>query len=226
MNNIKETFGAIAATYDGQRRQLVPCFDDFYGLPLQAMDFAGDAPRVLDLGAGSGLFSALLLAKYPRARITLVDLSDKMLSVAKKRFEGRDYAYVESSFGDLDLPESSFDIVISALAIHHIPGPEKEALYNKAFHLLAAEGTFVNCDQIHAPDAVSEARNIRLWKEFIEASGLPRAEIDAAYERMKLDRTSTVEDQLGWLRKAGFAQVDLLYKFHTFAVFFAKKQAV
>lgn len=222
MNNIKETFGAIAATYDGQRRQLVPCFDDFYSLPLQAMDYAGDSPRVLDLGAGSGLFSALLLAKYPKARITLVDLSDRMLAVAKKRFEGKDFHYVESSFSDLELPESSFDIVISALAIHHIPGEEKRSLYSKVRRWLDRDGTFVNCDQIHAPDAASEARNIRLWKEFIEASGLPREEIDAAYERMKLDRTSTVEEQMCWLREAGFAQVDLLYKFHTFAVFFAK----
>jgi len=36
----------------------------------------------------------------------------------------------------------------------------------------------------------------------------------AARERMKLDRWTTVEHQLAWLRDAGFADADCLFKDH------------
>ena len=224
--SIKEKFDAIAANYEGQRRQMIPCFDDFYGAPLRAMDYAGDAPRVLDIGCGSGLFTALLLTKYPKARVTLADLSDKMLEVAKKRFSDHpDFTYVQSSFEDLELKAESYDMVISGIAIHHIPGPEKKRLYGKCRDWLVPGGLFINSDQIKGETAASDAINMRVWRECIESSGLPREAIDAAYERMKFDQPSTVVEQLAWLNELGFASVDCLFKWFPMAVFYARKHA-
>jgi tRNA (cmo5U34)-methyltransferase len=221
--SLKEQFDAIAANYEGQRRQMIPCFDDFYGVPLRALDFKGDAPRVLDLGCGSGLFTALLLTKYPKAKVTLADLSDKMLEVARERFAGhRDFTYVQSSFEALDLA-GPFDIIISGIAIHHIPGPEKKRLYGKCREWLVPGGTFVNSDQIKGETQATDALNMSVWRERIEASGLSREAIDAAYGRMLFDQPSTVEEQLAWLREVGFAEVDCLFKWFPMAVFFARK---
>jgi tRNA (cmo5U34)-methyltransferase len=52
------SFNRDAAGYDAMRRRLIPCFDDFYGT---ALTLIGDwkpqkALRVLDVGAGTGLF--------------------------------------------------------------------------------------------------------------------------------------------------------------------------
>ncbi len=33
-----------------------------------------------------------------------------------------------------------------------------------------------------------------------------------------------VEDQLSWLKEAGFTDIDYVYKYFNFAVFYAKKQ--
>ena len=222
--SIKEQFDAVAANYEGQRRQMIPCFDDFYGAPLRALDFPGDAPRVLDLGSGNGLFTAILLTKYPKARVTLADLSDGMLAVAKKRFAGHsDFTYVQSSFETLELKPESFDIIVSGIAIHHIPGPEKKRLYGKCRGWLVPGGTFINSDQIRGETAATDALNMRIWREAIESSGLPREAIDAAYERMKFDQPSTVTEQLAWLRELGFVDVDCLFKWFPMAVLFARR---
>jgi len=221
--DIRDKFDAVAAKYEGQRRQMIACFDDFYGVPLRALDFPGEAPRVLDLGSGSGLFTAILLTKYPKARVTLLDLSGKMLDVAKERFaEHPDFQYVQCGFEDVALA-GPFDIVISGIAIHHLPGPEKRRLYEKVFRMLVPGGTFINSDQIKGETPATDDLNIRKWRESIESSGLPRAEIDAAYERMKFDQPSTVSEQLEWLREIGFADVDTLFKWFPLAVFYAKK---
>ncbi|MCL2519054.1 MAG: class I SAM-dependent methyltransferase, partial [Oscillospiraceae bacterium] len=84
--NIKDAFDNVAKNYDKNQKKRIACFDDYYNLPLMVMDFKGNNPAVLDVGAGTGLCSAVLLTKYPKANITLIDLSEKMLNIAKERF--------------------------------------------------------------------------------------------------------------------------------------------
>lgn len=82
---IAEQFNMVSEVYDAQRRRLLPCFDDFYGTSIQMLDYEGDAPRVLDIGSGTGLFADFLLKRYPKAKLTLIDVSEKMLHVAQKQ---------------------------------------------------------------------------------------------------------------------------------------------
>ena len=82
-------FGHATWDYDRARRQLVPGFDRFYEAVLESIPFGEQQEiRVLDLGAGTGLLSAVVAGKFPRARVTLVDLSVEMLRVARRRFAG------------------------------------------------------------------------------------------------------------------------------------------
>jgi tRNA (cmo5U34)-methyltransferase len=60
---IQELFNRSAARYDLARRQLVPCFDDFYAAALERLPAERDRSiQVLDLGAGTGLLAALVAA--------------------------------------------------------------------------------------------------------------------------------------------------------------------
>ncbi|MCW8994297.1 MAG: malonyl-ACP O-methyltransferase BioC [Psychromonas sp.] len=72
--------------------------------------------KVLDLGCGTGYFSAKLCEIYPHCRLTCFDLSEAMLAqVDKKRL-----TQVSSLQGDIDsLPfaENSFDLIFSNLVM-------------------------------------------------------------------------------------------------------------
>ena len=127
--SIKEQFDNISEDYDKQRRQLLPCFDDYYNLPLTVLDFMGEAPKILDIGSGTGLFSSIVLKKYPNAKFTLIDLSDKMLALAKERFKGNtNVQFIVDDYTKHNFTEK-FDIIISALSIHHLSATDKENLY-------------------------------------------------------------------------------------------------
>lgn len=220
---IKHEFNDVAKDYDAQRRQLIPCFDDFYRLPIEMLDCQTDAPRVLDVGGGTGLASAFLLEKYPNARLTLIDLAEGMLDIARERFAGNEnveYIVADYTTHPFDEP---FDIIISALSIHHLNAAGKEALYKKCYGLLKSGGIFLNADQVKSPFLYTEEMFTRLWREEIEASGIGAAELQKAYERQAYDDTSTLCEQLKWLENAGFSVVDCAYKYYVFAVLYAKK---
>ncbi len=223
--NLKEQFDSIARDYDRQRRQLIPCFDDYYGLALETLPYPENAPiRVLDIGCGTGLFSALILTRYPNAELTLIDLSDQMLGMARQRFAGHaNIRYILGDYTRHDWQGDNFDLVISALSIHHLPAQNKAALYKTVYTLLPPGGIFINTDQALSPSPAIETMHSNLWRQSVEQSGLPPDQIAKAYERVLCDNPSTMEEQLQWLREAGFPHADCIYKYYHFTVFYARK---
>src|SRR5258708_28327466 len=83
---VRKVFAADADNYDRARRKLVPCFDDFYRTALELLPFKSDDRfEALDLGAGTGLLSAMISDAFPKARLTLFDLTPDMLMIARQR---------------------------------------------------------------------------------------------------------------------------------------------
>ncbi len=224
---IARLFNIDAQGYDAARRNLVPCFDSFY---TSALDIIGDwsggrapAPlEVLDLGAGTGLFSAMVMGRVPQARLHLIDVSDAMLAEARRRFAGAAAANV--SFEVRDYTAGSlggpWDLVVSALSIHHSEDGAKRALLQRVFEALRPGGLFLNADRVRGPTPAAEARYRRLWEEQVLASGVDQREYERAVERMRYDRSARLGDQLEWLRAAGFIEVDCAFKQWRFAVYF------
>jgi tRNA (cmo5U34)-methyltransferase len=223
MTDIRAAFDRGAADYDRPRRQFVPPFDAFYGALVEAVPFPHDAPiDVLDLGAGTGLVSALLAAALPRARFTLVDLSAEMLDQARARFAAEPDRF---SFHVADLaaglPPGRYDAVVSALAIHHLADAEKRALYASVRAALRQPGVFVNADQVLGPTPAVERRYRETWLRQVRALGTAEPDVQLALDRMRFDRKATLAAQLAWLEELGFADVDCPYKSHEFAVLVA-----
>lgn len=221
---VESQFNSIAQLYDKQRPSLIPCFSDFYGVAIDNLNLSTTSPEILDLGAGTGLFSEFVLQKYPNAKITLVDLSRKMLDVAKKRFSSnKNIDIIQQDFTTFK-GEKLYDAVISSLAIHHVEDKAKAELYNTIFRLLKPEGIFINAEQVAGESEYFSRLYDKKWREKVEASDLSREDIDTSYERIKLDKRTPVSTQIKWLRDAGFKEVDCLYKYYDFAVLYGRKE--
>ena len=213
------TFDAHAAGYDTARRRLIPPFDAFYGTAVGAIPVA--AKTILDLGAGTGLLSAMAAAARPAARLTLVDGAPAMLEQARERLGDR-ATYVEADLAD-PLPGGPWCAVVSALAIHHLDDDGKRGLFARIHAALKPGGVFVNAEQVAGQTPALDAL-YRAWHERrAREAGSDDAEWAAAEERMRHDRCASVEDQLVWLRDAGFADVDCRFRDHRFAVMVARR---
>ena len=221
-------FGEAARDYDRARRQLVPGFDRFYGTALQSIPFAEEQEiKVLELGAGTGLLSAMIAEKFPRSRVTLVDLSVEMLRVARRRFtrEPGRFEFRTMDYARKPLPsrDGGYDLVVSALSIHHLTHGDKRELFGKVRRSLAVGGYFVNADQIAGDTPEEETRLGDWWLGRVREAGVSERDLAAALLRMRADKNATLGEQLLWLREAGFRGVDCRYKDHRFAVYGGKK---
>ncbi|OBZ10998.1 trans-aconitate 2-methyltransferase [Bacillus sp. FJAT-26390] len=220
---VKQHFDAVAPQYDRQRRQLIPCFDDFYGIATDMVNCDNEAPRILDLGAGTGLFASFIRSKYPKASLTLIDLSEEMLKGARLRFgDDPSVSYIAADYTTYPYT-GKYDAIISSLSIHHLTHPAKRALLRSIHGLLVDGGCFVNADQAAGTTPYWDNYYMTQWQTAIKQSGLANDAIEASIARRKVDINATVQDQLDWLREAGFAHSDCVYKHHGFAVFAALK---
>ncbi|HEX2036580.1 MAG TPA: methyltransferase domain-containing protein [Chloroflexota bacterium] len=220
-DSVRALFDAGADAYDGARRRLVPCFDDFYRTAVELIPFESDAPlRVLDLGAGTGLLSAMIADAYPRATLTLVDLSPAMLALARERFAGSSHAVRFEILDYATTPiATGLDVVVSALSIHHLEDEQKQSLYRRCFEAIEPGGAFINADQVAGPTPALTRAYLDTWRRQVRAAGGSEDELRQGEERMRADRPAPLESQLAWLRAAGFRDVDCFYKHYMFAVF-------
>jgi tRNA (cmo5U34)-methyltransferase len=219
MSNIKEQFSSVSKKYDSQRKYLIPCFNDFYSACLPLVKSLTHAKKVLDIGAGTGLFSQFIYDLNPDLHFTLADLSGEMLDVARKRFDGAaNFEYLELDFSKAALP-GKFDIIISSLAIHHLEDTDKARLYKNVYLALNDGGLFINADQVAGKNLLFDSLYKYHWRETVSHSGLDHEALIQAFERTKLDKFAPLETQLEMLEKAGFNEVDCIYKNMNFAVF-------
>jgi tRNA (cmo5U34)-methyltransferase len=221
---IAERFDRTAREYDARRGCFIPRYDDFYGTVVGFIARSFPAPRsILDLGAGTGLLSRYLLRHYACAEFTLVDVSAGMLDLARDRFRGLPNFRFEGSDYSKGLPEGDFDMIASALSIHHLPEEDKASLYGHAFACLPEKGLFVNFDQFDSGSPLIEEKLESWWLDYIERSGLPEDEYAKWLERRSLDRENSVEKTLALLAEAGFCDIECVYRFMKFAVIVALK---
>lgn len=224
MEYIRDAFNAYATEYDAQREYVIPALLEYYGAAVWAAESGNREPAILDIGAGTGLLSAFMLQKFPEATFTLMDIAENMLDVARTRFKDKGnirYIVCDYSRSDLGGP---YDIVCSALSIHHLVTEAKRQLFRRIFSALNMGGMFVNADQADGETLYFRERNLEYWNDFLNRGPLNDAEhAEILRRRNTLDRNEKLSVQLGWLHEAGFSDVDVVYKNRTFIVTVARK---
>jgi len=184
----------------------------------------GAPRRVLELGIGAGFVTESLHALLPGAELVGVDASAAMLELARgRRCPAR---LVLSDFLE-DWPSrvgGPFDLVVSALSIHHVEGAAKKDVYAKAFAVLEPGGRFLNGERLAVEPELFEHYRV-LWRHLAERIGMDAPPEDWSWERYRErlaesgDAPERLEVQLGWLREVGFDPVTCFWQEADRAVF-------
>jgi tRNA (cmo5U34)-methyltransferase len=135
-----------------------------------------DVSTVLELGVGTGETARRVLALHPEASWTAIDANEAMLGRARETLPDAD---LRLSRLEDPLPAGPFDLVVSSLVVHHLTGAGKQDLFRRLYDVTRV---FVLGDVV-VPDDPADAQ----------------IEIDWV-----VDLPDRLDDQLEWLRAAGF----------------------
>ncbi len=126
------------------------------------------APRVLEIGAGTGFLSGFLLKKYPEGRFTISDISERMLAVCRGKFKDHANCSFELMDGEYPAACGSFDLVVSSMALQWFGDAEAGLERQRA---LLSEGGQVFY-------AMPGPESFREWRQASEAAGVDPGLLD------------------------------------------------
>jgi tRNA (cmo5U34)-methyltransferase len=165
-------------SYLAMMREAVPDYDRLEDEALAATGVG--VKSVLELGTGTGETARRVLDRHPDAQLIGIDASPGMVNVARDSLPSDRVKLLVRRLED-PLPEGSFDLVVSALAVHHLDGAAKAELFRRIASRLDPAGRFVLADVV----------------EPVNPSYVVTA-IDS-----EVDHPSKLDEQLAWLEAAG-----------------------
>jgi tRNA (cmo5U34)-methyltransferase len=197
--------------------------------------------RIVELCCGEGLLAEVLLEAYPTCSIQAFDGSTEMLARAqirlaryKERFQCQMFDLASTSWRTFVSPVSA---IISSLAIHHLPGPEKLELFRDMFRMLAPGGILVIADVLEVIGVAGKKLASGEWDQAVRQRSFELDGNNKAFEFFEcegwnmhrhldpddIDKPSPIFSQLKWLEDAGFTEIEVNWLLAGHAIFSARK---
>jgi tRNA (cmo5U34)-methyltransferase len=183
-----------------------------------------DSFAYVNVGSGPGPFDELVLRRYPRARAILVDVSPLMLERAaqllgpmaeRARFVQAD---LSSRSWAAALDGEEVNAVMSCIAIHNLREPALiRSVYADCYRLLSDGGVFFNFDYVRM--AAPQLHALAAWAGSDQEGGFAPGGGGSGMP-------GSADEQVAWLREAGFSPADCFYREFRVALFGGCKGAL
>jgi tRNA (cmo5U34)-methyltransferase len=200
--------------------------------------------QILELCCGEGLLAEMLLDELPGLTYLGLDGSPVMLERAQRRVSRfgervrlERFDLADRSWRQLDTPVHA---VVSSLAIHHLDGQGKQALFDDVYAMLSEGGAFIIADVIEPATSAGRSVAADAWDEVVRQRSL---ELDGStagldfflhegwntyryLNPVDIDHPSPLFDQLKWLEQVGFVDIDVHFLQAGHALFSGWKNAI
>jgi len=155
---------------------------------------------ILDVGCGGGQFTKRLAEKYPLAKVTGIDISEKAIAFAKESLDPSisNIHFEVPASSQLDYPDNSFDVVTSTLVCHHLTDEmlidflkrsyriaKKTIIINDLHRHIVSEIGFIILSKIFfrnrlimhdGPLSIRRAFTRNDWKAYLKAADIPTSQ--------------------------------------------------
>jgi tRNA (cmo5U34)-methyltransferase len=174
----------------------------------------------LDLGAGTGAQTLAILEMYPRSTAIMADFSAEMMRAGAEQMQpfGARYRYIEFDMTTGQWPDeipAELDAIVTSMCVHHLTDERKQGLFAEILGHLVPGGWYFNYDPVKAPDPVAGA----VWERVSDhedpvaaAKRRNRTPEQQARWENHVRYLIPLDQQLGYLRAAGFGGIDVYWK--------------
>ena len=209
-DNIANEFDAFSENYTDDMIGCVPHYVNLLSCFTQGIPKKFNPGNILDLGCGNGNVTDRLSHSFPNARFTLLDASQEMLGLCKKRFENFHTTYIESYFNDFGFNENHYDMIVAGFSLHHCDSTEKKELFQRIYKSLTKGGIFSSADLMISKNNTEHSKLVQDWNQFVNTN-FPEGEkwkwLMEHYD--EFDKPDNYNDQTAWLKNAGFKDIKI-----------------
>ncbi|MFN7905496.1 MAG: class I SAM-dependent methyltransferase [Pseudobdellovibrionaceae bacterium] len=141
----------FSGSADAMRRLIIPLLKKQIAASGKAEN--GECLNFLEVGAGTGRLSKFMKLAFPKAKLTITDLSSPYLKEAQKQLvEMNRVDFVQTPAEKLPFQENSFDVVYSCFLFHELPREVREQVIRDSHRVLKTDGLFGFVDSIQNDD--------------------------------------------------------------------------
>jgi demethylmenaquinone methyltransferase/2-methoxy-6-polyprenyl-1,4-benzoquinol methylase len=224
-NSIKHMFDEVAPTYDFLNHLLSLGIDNYWraSATRRAQKLLADnpAPRILDVATGTGDLAASM-AKISGAKVTGLDLSPEMLTIACKKYPS--ITFLEGYAEKLPFDTASFDIVSAGFGVRNFENLEQGM---REFQRVLKPGgyTLIIEPMIPRNEAMKKLYLIYFKKVLPKIAGMfSKSSFAYDYLPHSVEKFPQAEAFTSILRKAGFRKADFHpMTFETSILYIAQK---
>ncbi len=163
-----------------------------------------NAKTLLDLGCGTGLELDEIFKRIPNIEVTGIDLTAAMLKKLREKHPDKKLNLICGDYFTVYFG-CDFDCAVSFQTMHHFKKDKKLELYKKIYEALGDTGIYIECDYMVISQDEEDLyfrENDRLRKE----QGLAEGEF------YHYDTPCTIDNQITMLKKAGFKEVEKVFR--------------
>jgi len=202
---MRAMFSTVAPRYDFITRTFSYGMDRRWKRTMLERAALSDSPVVLDLAAGTGDFSLMVKERHPQSRTVAVDITERMLQLARER--GVQYA-VCGDAGRLPFPDHSFDCVFVGYGLRNFP--KLDVAVKEIMRVTRPGGLLVSLDFFLPANPVMQ----RLYLAYLYAQGAfwgtvlhgrPRV---YTYIPDSLRSCVSIDDFSSLLKRTGYQKID------------------
>jgi len=149
-NIVNGNFSRNAESYDDYAAVQRKCAEKLIGL-------IGEKPfsSILEIGCGTGIYTRLLHDRYGDAEITAVDISEKMVEIAREKLTGKNISFMIAD-GEQITPDGKLDLITSNASFQWFENIEETL---ELFTGALADGGML-CFSMYGPETFKEFREV------------------------------------------------------------------
>lgn len=214
----------VTACFDDMLNRSIPNYNVMRELIFNlGKNFIDDSSLIIDIGCSNGL-SAESFINHCYANFELLDISEPMLDVCRKKYENKQN--VKVLFHDLrnGLHKNNADLILSVLTIQFTPIEHRQKIVKSVYDSLKHGGCFLFVEKVLGVNDRIDSLLVNEYYSLKKQAGYSLEQIELkrkSLEGVLVPITDTWNKEL--LKDAGFKSVDCFWRCLNFAGYIAIK---
>ena len=204
LTTMQSLFSRIAHKYDKMNRIMSLGLDCFWRRSaLQGIKIPNES-RILDLACGTGDFTIELAKRWPNAKITGVDITPEMLSIAlRKLSDVENICLLQGNAQDLSMLQTNeYSLIVCAFGFRNFPNKAK--VLSECHRLLTIEGKLVVLE-LFRPRFRLLGLGVNLWLTTISRLFANKEHNEYQYLRQSVENTVNADEFISIAESTGFS---------------------